>query len=79
MDREDARSVRQALEGHYRRHPEMRPSLAEVALAMAQMDGNPLASRPELIDQAAAEVAATNPGADGDDVLAHAARLAERQ
>jgi hypothetical protein len=58
-----------ALQAHYRQHPEAEPSLAEVALALAAQDRSPLASEPELIERAAAEVAARRPGADADDVL----------
>lgn len=43
---------------------------------MARMDGNPLADQPQLIERAAAEVIAFKAAADGDDVLAHAAKLA---
>lgn len=58
-----------ALESHYQQHPEARPSLVEVALALAAQDGSPLAQRPDLIERAAAEVTAGHPNADADDVL----------
>jgi hypothetical protein len=58
-----------ALQAHYRQHPDAEPSLAEVALALAAQDGSPLATDPERIDRAAAEVAARHPRADADDVL----------
>ena len=58
-----------ALEAHFERHPHARPSLAEVALALATQDGSPLADRPELIERAAAQVVARHPDADADDVL----------
>ncbi len=73
-----ARALRQSLETlvmetslrlHYDQHGEARPSLAEVALALAAQDGSPLADRPELVEAAAASVLARRPGADGDDVL----------
>lgn len=35
-----------ALAEHYTAHPELRPSLAELAIAAATLDGNPLAERP---------------------------------
>ena len=57
------------LEEHYRRHPNARPSLAEVALALAAQDGSPLADRPELLQRAAEEVVKRRPDADPDDVL----------
>lgn len=58
-----------ALEAHYRRYPDAKPSLAEVALALAAQDGSPLADRMDLIEGAAAEVSARHPDADADDVL----------
>jgi len=58
-----------ALEAHYRQHPETRPSLVEVALALAAQDGSPLAQRPDLLERAAAQVLARRPDADADDVL----------
>lgn len=58
-----------ALQAHFRAHPDARPSLAEVALALAAQDGSPFAERPDLIERAAAEVVARHPDADGDDVL----------
>ena len=58
-----------ALEAHYAQHPGARPTLAEVALALAAQDGSPLADQPERLAQAAAEVLARHPEADADDVL----------
>lgn len=58
-----------ALETHYQQHPEARPSLVEVALALAAQDGSPLAQRPDLIERAAAQVTPRHPDADADDVL----------
>lgn len=58
-----------ALEGHFDQHPEARPSLAEVALALAAQDGSPLANEPDLVHRAAADVMARRPDADADDVL----------
>ena len=57
------------LEAHYQTHPSARPSLAEVALALAAQDGSPLAADPELIQRAATDVVARHPRADADDVL----------
>ncbi len=68
-----------ALEAHFEQHPHARPSLAEVALALAAQDGSPLADRPELLERAAAQVLASHPDADADDVLLWAeAQLAVR-
>lgn len=58
-----------ALEAHYVQHAGARPSLAEIALALSAQDGSPLADRPDVIEKAAAEVAARHPDADADDVL----------
>lgn len=61
--------VQAALDDHYRDHPEARPDLAELAIAAAELDGNPLAGRPKLLRQAAEEIVRTRPDADADDVL----------
>jgi hypothetical protein len=58
-----------AIEAHYAGHPGARPSLAEVALALAAQDASPLADRADVIERAAIEVAARHPGASADDVL----------
>lgn len=58
-----------ALGSHYSAHPDARPSLAEVALALAAQDGSPLAHRADIIERAAVEVTARHPDADADDVL----------
>lgn len=64
------------LEAHYEQYPEVRPDLAEIALAGAELDGNPLAGRPDLVRRAADEVASLKPDATPDDVLLYAAGLA---
>lgn len=58
-----------ALEDHYERYPESRPDLAELAIAAAELDGNPLASQPALIRQAAAEISARHPSPEPEDVI----------
>lgn len=58
-----------ALARHYEGHPEARPSLAEQAIAAAEIDGHPLAAEPDLLRQAAAEIVVRHPDADADDVL----------
>lgn len=58
-----------ALRLHYEQYPDARPSLAEVAMALAAQDGSPLAERPDLVQAAAAAVVARHPDADADDVL----------
>jgi hypothetical protein len=57
------------LDRHYERYPQARPSLAELAIAAAEMDGHPLAAQPELISRSAAEILQRHPDADADDVL----------
>ncbi len=58
-----------ALDDHYQRHPEALPDLGDLAVAAAEMDGNPLAANPELVRRAAIEIAQGHPGASPDDVL----------
>jgi len=65
------------LEAHYQEEPSDRPSLAEITLGVAEIDGNPLAFQPYLIARAAEQIVATHPQATPDDVLlwAEAQRL----
>ncbi|MFN0091562.1 MAG: hypothetical protein ACKVWR_15040 [Acidimicrobiales bacterium] len=72
----EAVAQRAVLDAHYRQHPAAKPSLAEITLAAAELEGNPLADRPELIRRAADEVAALRADPDADDVLLYAAGLA---
>ena len=72
----EAFAQRAVLEAHYRAYPSARPELAEVAQAAAEMDGNPLAERPDLIRRAAQAVQDLKPDANPDDVLLYAAGLA---
>jgi hypothetical protein len=74
-DRLETFAQRMALESHYSQHPETRPSLAEVALAAAELDDNPLSHEPALLRRAADEVVAVKPDASADDVLVWAAAL----
>src|SRR3974390_1123956 len=74
-DRLEAFAQRRALDAHYAAHPGARPSLAEVAQAAAELDGDPLAAEPALIRRAAKEIVALRPGATADDVLVYAAGL----
>lgn len=59
----------EALEAHYEGNPGARPSLGDVAVALAHQDGSPLADDEEAIRAAAVVVAARHPDADADDVL----------
>jgi len=72
----EAFTQRAVLDTHYRAHPEARPDLAEIALAAAEIDGNPLVAKPDLIRRAAQEIRAIKDDADPDDVLLYAAGLA---
>jgi hypothetical protein len=65
----EALVMQAALDDHYRRHPDARPDLGDLAVAAAELDGHPLAAHPELIRRSAAEVAARRPNATPDDVL----------
>ena len=76
QDTLEAFTQRAVLDAHYRAHPEARPDLAEVALAAAEIDGNPLAAQPELIRRAAQEIRAIKDDPAPDDVLLYAAGLA---
>lgn len=67
---------RAALQEHYAAHPDLQPSLAEVALARAELDGDPLAERRDLIDRAAAEVLRRTSEPSARDVLLFAAGMA---
>lgn len=66
---------RLALDAHYRVHPHARPNLVELAQAAAELDGDPLAEEPALIERAAGELSKTHPDASADDVLIYAAAL----
>ena len=65
----EALLMQAALEQHYGQHPQARPSLGDLTVAAAELDGHPLAGQPELLYQSAAEIIRTHPGADADDVL----------
>jgi hypothetical protein len=68
-ERLETLAVETALRLHYREHPEARPSLVEIAHALAVQDGSALAQRPDLLAAAAAAVIERRPDADADDVL----------
>lgn len=61
--------MRAALDEHYRQHPEARPALAEVALAMAEQAGSPLADEPAALAAAAEQLLTRHPDADAHDLL----------
>jgi hypothetical protein len=58
-----------ALELHYEKYPEARPSLADLAIASAEIDGSPLAQRPELLRRSAEEIQRRHPDAEPEDVV----------
>ncbi|MGI8413244.1 MAG: hypothetical protein ACR2LV_07965 [Solirubrobacteraceae bacterium] len=58
-----------ALDAHYRQHPHARPSLADLAIATAGLDGHPLAGDPDRLRDAAADIVERRPDATPDDVL----------
>ena len=68
--------IEAALAAHYQQHPQSRPSLADLAIAAAELDANPLANNPRLIRDAAAAIVKRRPDADADDVLIWAEALA---
>lgn len=72
----EAFAQRALLDAHYADHPQARPELADVALAAAELDGNPLVDRPDLIRRAAEEVRRLRRDPSPDDVLLYAAGLA---
>lgn len=74
-DRVEAIAHRAGLDAHYADHPELRPAVGEVALALARMDACELAEQPELVAQAASELTAVRPDATADDVLTYATAL----
>lgn len=65
----DAVVMQAVLDEHYRRHPQARPDLGDLAVAAAEIDGHPFASEPERLRSAAAEIAGRHPGATPDQVL----------
>jgi hypothetical protein len=65
----EAAVMRATLDEHYAQYPEARPDLADIAIATAELDGNPLAEDPDRIRRAAAEIAAAHPDPEPEDVL----------
>ena len=65
----EAAVMQAVLDDHIRQYPEARPSLGDLAVAAAELDGHPLAGEPERIRQAALEVEARHPDAEPEDVL----------
>ncbi len=59
----------EALELHYQQYPELRPTLGELAVAAAELDGHPLAEEPGVLHRAAEQIVKFRPHADPDDVI----------
>ena len=68
-ERLEAVVMHAVLNDHFSRYPEKRPSLGDLAVAAAELDGHPLAGEPARIRQAALEVEARHPDAEPEDVL----------
>jgi hypothetical protein len=58
-----------ALDDHYKRHPDARPDLGDLAIASAELDGHPLAGQADRLRKAAAEIIERHPDASPDDVV----------
>lgn len=71
----EAFALSSALDQHVREHPQARPELAEVALALAEITHSPLADQRDLVQRAATEIVEVKPDADADDVLVWALAL----
>ncbi len=57
------------LDDHFEDNPDVRPSLGDLTVAAAELDGHRLADDPELLRLAAAEIVEHHPQAGPDDVL----------
>lgn len=62
-----------ALEQHVTAHPHARPTLGDLAIAAAELDGHPLAGDHAFLRRCAEEVVAIRADATGEDVLLYAA------
>jgi hypothetical protein len=65
----EAAVMQAVLDDHYERYPGSRPDLGDLAIAAAELDGNPLAAQPELIRQAAIEISARHLDPEPEDVI----------
>ncbi len=71
----EAVAQRAVLDAHYGEYPDARPDLGDIAIAAAEMYGNPLAEQPGLLRRAAEDVARLVDEPTPDDVLMYAAGL----
>ncbi len=58
-----------ALDLHFEKYPEARPALADLAIALAEINGSPLAQQPDLLRRSATEIQRRHPHAEPEDVL----------
>ncbi len=65
----EAAVMQAVLDDHFRQYPHARPSLGDLAVAAAELDGHPLAGEPARVRQAALEVEVRHPDAAPEDVL----------
>jgi hypothetical protein len=65
----EAAVMQAVLDRHFQEYPDARPTLADLAIAAAELDGHPLAGQPDLLRQSAAEVEQRHPAASPEDVL----------
>ena len=65
----EAAVMQAVLDRHFQEYPDARPTLADLAIAAAELDGHPLAGQPDLLRQSAAEVEQRHPAAGPEDVL----------
>jgi hypothetical protein len=57
------------LDDHYRSYPGAFPSLSDLAIATAELDGHPLAGDPDRLRRAAVEIIERHPDATPEEVL----------
>jgi len=65
----EAAVMQAVLDRHFQEYPDARPTLADLAIAAAELDGHPLAGQPDVLRQSAAEVEQRHPAAGPEDVL----------
>lgn len=65
----EAAVVQAVLDRHYTLHPHARPTLGDLAVAAAELDGHRFSADPDRLRRAATEIIEWHPDADADDVL----------
>ena len=71
-DRVEAFAQHLALEAHVSAHPQLRPTLGDLALAAAELDGHALAGDADFLRACAEELERVKPDATGEDVVTFA-------